>query len=90
MLSMGDDHPPKMFRIIWGLGEGFVAGVLLLAGGLAALQTASIAAGFPISFVLLAMAWGLIKSLAEDPSAVAAPSDTVAPDGTRISQELHA
>ena len=90
MLSMGDDHPPKMFRIIWGLGEGFVAGVLLLAGGLAALQTASIAAGFPISFVLLAMAWGLIKSLAEDPSAVAAPGDTVAPDGTRISQELHA
>ena len=90
MLSMGDDHPPKVFRVIWGLGEGFVAGVLLLAGGLAALQTASIAAGFPISFVLLAMAWGLIKSLAEDPSAVADPGDKVAPDGTRISQELHA
>ncbi len=90
ILSMGDDDPPKVFRIIWGLGEGFVAAVLLLAGGLAALQTASIAAGFPISFVLLAMAWGLIKSLAEDPSAVAAPTAAVAPDGTRLSQELHA
>ena len=90
MLSMGDDDPPKMFRIIWGLGEGFVAGVLLLAGGLAALQTASIAAGFPISFVLLAMAWGLIKSLIDDPSAVPKPSAGVAPDGTRMAQELHA
>ena len=90
MLSMGDDHPPKMFRVIWGLGEGFVAGVLLIAGGLAALQTASIAAGFPISFVLLAMAWGLVKSLVEDPSAVPAPDRDVAPDGTRVTQELHA
>ena len=90
MLSMGDDNPPKMFRIIWGLGEGFVAGVLLLAGGLAALQTASIAAGFPISFVLLAMAWGLLKSLAEDSSAVPAPTAELAPDGTRMAQELHA
>ncbi len=90
MLSMGDDNPPRIFRIIWGLGEGFVAGVLLLAGGLAALQTASIAAGFPISFVLLAMSWGLIKSLSEDSSAVPASDAKIAPDGTRMAQDLHA
>ena len=89
MLSMGDDNPPKVFRVIWGLGEGFVAAVLLLAGGLGALQTASIAAAFPISFVLLAMAWGLLKSLADDPGAVTIPPEAVAPDGTRMSQELH-
>ncbi len=90
MLSMGDDNPPRIFRIIWGMGEGFVAGVLLLAGGLGALQTASIAAGFPISILLILMAWGLVKSLMDDPSAAAPPEETVAPDGTRISQELHA
>ena len=89
MLSMGDDDPPKVFRIVWGLGEGFVAAVLLLAGGLGALQTASIAAALPISVVLLAMTWGLIKSLSEDPSAVAS-SPPVAPDGTSMSRELHA
>ena len=44
MLSMGDDNPPRLFRIIWGLGIGLVAAVLLLADGLRALQTASIAA----------------------------------------------
>jgi choline/glycine/proline betaine transport protein len=66
MLSMGDAHPPQRFRIFWGLGEGFVAGVLLLAGGLQALQSASIAAGVPLSVILLFMMYGLVKTLRED------------------------
>ena len=73
MLSMGDDHPPKRFRVIWGMGEGLVAAALLLAGGLRALQTASIAAALPISLVMVFMAYGLFKSLNEDSSAVPAP-----------------
>ena len=72
MLSMGDDNPPQRFRIVWGLGEGFAAGVLLLAGGLKALQTASIAAALPISVIMLFMTYGLIKSLSEDSSAESA------------------
>jgi choline/glycine/proline betaine transport protein len=66
MLSMGDEHPPQRFRIFWGLGEGFVAGVLLLAGGLQALQSASIAAGVPLTVILLFMMYGLVKTLRED------------------------
>ena len=69
MLSLGDDHPPQRFRILWGAAEGTVAAVLLLAGGLQALQAASIAAALPVSVVLLAMTAGVIKSLAEDSSA---------------------
>ena len=38
---MGDPHPPQRFRIVWGLGIGVVAAVLLLADGLQALQTAA-------------------------------------------------
>ena len=68
ILSMGDDSPPKAFRIIWGMGEGLIAAVLLAAGGLAALQTASIAAAFPISFIIIAMVLGLVKSLKDDSS----------------------
>lgn len=69
MLSMGDDHPPRRFRVVWGLGQGMVAAVLLLAGGLQALQTASIAAALPISIILLFMMYGLLKSLSQEPPA---------------------
>ncbi|MCY4461032.1 MAG: BCCT family transporter [Albidovulum sp.] len=90
MLSMGDDNPPQRFRIVWGIGEGVVAAVLLVAGGLGALQTASIAAALPISVILLLMIYGIIKSLHEDSSAVPGPSTDRAVDGTRMAQELHA
>jgi len=90
MLSMGDENPPQVFRIVWGLGEGFVAAVLLLAGGLKALQTASIAAALPVSVIMLMMTYGIIKSLHEDPSAVPEPSAGArAPDGTSLAGELH-
>ena len=66
MLSMGDEHPPVKFRIFWGLTAGVVAGVLMLAGGLSALQTASIVAGLPIAIILFLMGYGMVKTLHED------------------------
>ncbi len=66
MLSMGDEHPPIKFRIFWGITAGAVAGILMLAGGLSALQTASIVAGLPIAVLLLVMAYGLARTLHED------------------------
>ena len=66
MLSMGDEHPPVKFRIFWGITSGVVAGVLMLAGGLTALQTASIVAGLPIAVLLLMMGYGMVKTLHED------------------------
>ncbi len=73
MLSMGDDDPPKKFRVIWGMGEGLVAAVLLAVGGLQALQTAAIAAALPVSIIMVLMTWGLFKSLATDPSITGQP-----------------
>ena len=66
MLSMGDEHPPVKFRLFWGVTEGCVAGVLMLAGGLSALQTASIVAGLPIAVILLLMLYGIVVTLKED------------------------
>ena len=76
MLSMGDDNPPQKFRIVWGMGEGLVAAVLLWAGGLQALQTASIAAALPVSVIMVLMTWGLFKSLATDPAIQKPPSSS--------------
>ncbi|MYD95799.1 MAG: BCCT family transporter [Gammaproteobacteria bacterium] len=69
MLSMGDDHPPRRFRVVWGVCIGVVAALLLLVDGLQALQAASIAAALPVCAILLAMTFGVIKSLTQDSSA---------------------
>ncbi|GAA5481629.1 BCCT family transporter [Haloferula sargassicola] len=59
----GHPNPPVIQKIFWALLEGAVAAVLLLCGGLSALQTASIITGFPFAIVLLLMAWSLLKGL---------------------------
>jgi len=66
ILSMGDPEPPMVHRVVWGIKEGLVAAVLLLAGGLSALQTAAITAALPFSVIMLFMAWGLVRSLSEE------------------------
>ena len=63
LICMGNQHPPARYRIFWGLAIGAVAAVLLLAGGLKALQTASIVAALPISFVALLALYGFFKAL---------------------------
>ncbi|GJL74044.1 BCCT family transporter [Nitrosomonas sp.] len=61
--SGGNPNPPTANRIFWGVSEGAAAAVLLLAGGLQALQAASISAGLPQSLLLLLGCAGLIKIL---------------------------
>ena len=61
--SSADPHPPVGQRVFWALTEGAVAAVLLLAGGLAALQTASILTALPFTAVLLLMCISLVRGL---------------------------
>ncbi|MEM7358992.1 MAG: BCCT family transporter [Pseudomonadota bacterium] len=63
ILAGGSLHPPVNQRIVWGAAEGLVASALLIAGGLAALQTASISLALPFSVLMLLMIFGLIKAL---------------------------
>lgn len=63
LIAMGDENPSPRLRIFWGVAIGSVAAVLLYAGGLQALQTASIAAALPFSIVLILATFGLCKSL---------------------------
>ena len=62
----GDPDPPKIQRIFWAVSEGAVASVLLLAGGLGALQAAAVVAGFPFAVVLCLIAAGLVRALRWD------------------------
>ncbi|HAN28691.1 MAG TPA: choline transporter, partial [Haliea salexigens] len=67
MLSAhGRDDTPVLQRLIWAVVIGTIAIVLLLAGGLAALQTAAIASALPFSLALLGAIWGLARALRLD------------------------
>ncbi len=63
LCSNGHDDTPIWQRVYWAGGEGVVAIVLLLAGGLGALQTMTIASALPFAAVLLVATYGLIKAL---------------------------
>jgi choline/glycine/proline betaine transport protein len=62
----GKPSPPTAQRVYWATLEGVVAAVLLLGGGLAALQTAAISAGLPFSILLIGMVYGLHRALVAD------------------------
>jgi len=64
--SGGHPNPPVAQRAFWGISEGAAAAVLLLAGGLSALQTASISAGFLQSILVIIASISLFKALRID------------------------
>ena len=51
----GKTDAPVTQRVFWAVFEGLVAIVLLIAGGLGALQTAAVSTGIPFALVLIAM-----------------------------------
>lgn len=61
--SGGRVNNPVWQRIFWAVSQGIVAIALLLAGGLQALQSASIIMALPFVFVMLIACWGMYKAL---------------------------
>lgn len=66
LTSGGKIEAPVGQRIFWAVTEGAVAAVLLIGGGLGALQTASIATGLPFALILLIMCYSLYKGLSDE------------------------
>ncbi|KTG17825.1 MULTISPECIES: BCCT family transporter [unclassified Guyparkeria] len=63
----GKIDAPKPQRVFWGVIEGAIAIALLVGGGLAALQSAAVAAGLPFTFVLLVGCYAIVKGLMSEP-----------------------
>ncbi len=64
MLSEGGTlNPSNKIKMTWGVIQSAVAVVLLLAGGLNVLQTASIAAALPFAIIMVVMCYSLRKGL---------------------------
>ncbi len=66
LVSGGKLDSPVPQRVFWAVTEGVIAAVLLLGGGLRALQTASITTGLPFAIVLIIMCFSLYRGLFED------------------------
>ncbi|MDC9613297.1 choline BCCT transporter BetT [Xenorhabdus khoisanae] len=66
LASGGANHTPVWQRIFWAGLMGVVAIALLVAGGLSALQTVTIASALPFSIILLISIYGLLKALRID------------------------
>jgi choline/glycine/proline betaine transport protein len=63
LTSGGKLNSPVGQRIFWATTEGFVAAVLLIGGGLGALQAAAISTGLPFVLILLVMCYSLRQGL---------------------------
>lgn len=68
LTSGGKMHAPVGQRIFWATTEGVVAAVLLLGGGLGALQAGAISTGLPFVIVLLVMCYSLQRGLHKEHS----------------------
>ncbi len=68
-LSSGGSPNPKVWvRLLWGLLLAGVAAVLLVSGGLGALQKASVLIGAPFALVLLGICVAFFKTLSKERS----------------------
>ena len=66
LTSGGKLDSPRTQRVFWAIMEGAIAAVLLLGGGLGALQTAAVSSGLPFAAVLIVMCWSMRKAFNEE------------------------
>ncbi len=63
MTSGGDLNPPAYKKFFWGIIISTAAVILLMSGGLKALQRMAIIAALPFTIVMVFMLWSLISAL---------------------------
>ncbi|MER7460754.1 BCCT family transporter [Micromonospora sp. NPDC126480] len=68
LTARGALRPHRVLVVTWGVLIGATAAVLLLAGGLDALQQATIMVALPFVVVMLGLAAALVKELSQDPA----------------------
>ena len=62
MTTGGKEHPSSINRIFWAVLQGLVASILMVVGGVNALQSAAIITGAPFAVVCLVAMLGLIRT----------------------------
>ena len=65
-MSGGVLEPSRIVKLAWGAIMGALAAILLVAGGLDALQNGAILAATPFALIMVLMCWSLHKAVADD------------------------
>ena len=93
-MSKGAYEPAFGMKVTWGIFTGLLAIVLLLSGGLKAVQTASIVAGSPFAIGIGFMVWSLLRSLKTEYDkeylAESKPEDNPGPKSANESEDTSA
>jgi len=66
MTSGNQVNPPLAAKTVWGILMSVIAAVLLTAGGLASLQTASLVAALPFTVLLIVLMLVLVRMLRDE------------------------
>jgi glycine betaine transporter len=66
MSTGGNPEPPNRIKVLWGVMVAGIAISLLLAGGLPAVQTATIVFALPFTLVIVLMTIALFRAVRED------------------------
>ncbi len=83
LASGGTEETPRWQRMYWCVLLGATATLLLVAGGLGALQSATLLAALPFCFIMLLLAVGLVRQTNADLAGVMLPGD-----GPAISERI--
>lgn len=81
--SGGADDTPRWQRVYWCSLEGLAAALLLLAGGLGALQAATLVAALPFAVIMILLAAGLVRQMNADVA-----GRTVETEGPPLAEKL--
>ncbi|WP_349983435.1 BCCT family transporter [Sphingomonas carotinifaciens] len=75
LASGGVEDTPRWQRVYWCVLLGATATLLLVTGGLGALQSATLLAALPFCFIMLLLAVGLVRQTNADLAGVTLPGD---------------
>ena len=77
MTTGGKAKPSNINRIVWGVMLGMTAAILMVLGGVSALQSAAVVTGGPFAFVCLIALIGLVKEFSAEHGRVLLQDETV-------------
>lgn len=76
MTTGGKEHPSAINRIFWGVSLGLITAILLIIGGIEALQSAAVITGGPFAIVCLVATIGLIHAFGNERGTVLLQEET--------------